>query len=64
MTASIASPCTKVCVIDPRNGLCLGCRRTLDEIAGWPEYDDAQKREVLARLSQRRPARETGEQHG
>ena len=27
------SPCRKVCVIHPESGLCIGCLRTIDEIA-------------------------------
>ncbi|ETX29567.1 DUF1289 domain-containing protein, partial [Roseivivax isoporae] len=33
MSDDVASPCIKVCVIDPRARLCTGCLRTLDEIA-------------------------------
>ncbi len=28
-------PCVKICTLDARSGLCLGCGRTLDEIARW-----------------------------
>ena len=31
----IASPCIDVCKIDEASGLCLGCWRTLAEIAAW-----------------------------
>jgi predicted Fe-S protein YdhL (DUF1289 family) len=43
-----------VCQIDPDKGWCRGCRRTLDEIAGWPTYSFEQKRAVLARIARRR----------
>ncbi|MGH8799774.1 MAG: DUF1289 domain-containing protein, partial [Casimicrobiaceae bacterium] len=33
--SAVASPCTSVCTIDRPTGLCAGCFRTLDEIAGW-----------------------------
>jgi predicted Fe-S protein YdhL (DUF1289 family) len=49
-----ASPCTRLCTLDPANSQCLGCRRTLDEIAAWPTLDDAGKRAILARLQGRR----------
>ncbi|MBL8539135.1 MAG: DUF1289 domain-containing protein [Betaproteobacteria bacterium] len=49
----VPSPCIKVCVIDPDTGWCLGCRRSLDEIAGWPEFSDDEKRAVLASLPAR-----------
>ena len=49
----IASPCTKVCVIDPATGWCRGCLRGLDEIAGWSSMDDGAKRAVLDRIEER-----------
>jgi uncharacterized protein len=49
----VASPCINVCQMNPDTGLCLGCLRTLDEIAGWLEFSDARKREVLAQIAAR-----------
>ncbi|WP_256091479.1 DUF1289 domain-containing protein [Candidatus Thiosymbion oneisti] len=45
-----ASPCVGVCKMDPNTGLCRGCRRTLDEIAGWTAFSTAEKLAVLERL--------------
>ena len=39
--------------MDPHRGQCLGCRRTLDEIARWGEMSDAQRDRVLAELPRR-----------
>jgi len=50
----VASPCISVCAIDPRTGLCEGCFRTLDEIAGWIAFSADDKRAVLAVLPERR----------
>jgi predicted Fe-S protein YdhL (DUF1289 family) len=47
------SPCTKVCAMDAEGHYCLGCRRTLDEIARWWSMRDDEKRAVLAALPQR-----------
>jgi predicted Fe-S protein YdhL (DUF1289 family) len=52
--SAVPSPCTSVCAIDPVTGLCVGCLRTLDEIAGWSVYDDEAKRAVWAELAVRR----------
>lgn len=49
-----ASPCIQVCRIDPASGVCRGCLRTLDEIAGWPDSTGAEKRAVLDRVHERR----------
>lgn len=54
--STIASPCVNVCQMDPQTGLCLGCLRTIDEIAGWMDYSTAKKLDVLERLDQRRLA--------
>jgi len=48
------SPCTKVCVMDAENRYCMGCRRTLGEIARWGEMSDAEHAAVLAQLPARR----------
>jgi uncharacterized protein len=48
------SPCVNVCQMDPARGVCIGCCRTLDEIAGWGGMDDSQKASVLAQLPTRR----------
>jgi uncharacterized protein len=53
-TQHVASPCTSVCTIDPVNGLCAGCYRTLDEIAGWIQLSDDAKRALIAALAARR----------
>jgi predicted Fe-S protein YdhL (DUF1289 family) len=50
----IASPCNKVCVMDAEQRYCLGCRRTLEEIAAWGSMTDEERQAVLKRLEQRR----------
>jgi predicted Fe-S protein YdhL (DUF1289 family) len=50
---AIASPCTKVCTIDPRSQLCRGCGRTLDEIARWMSLGDGERQRILAELPAR-----------
>ena len=47
------SPCNSVCRIDPETGLCLGCKRTLEEIADWPMLSGGEKRALLERLKSR-----------
>lgn len=50
----VASPCNKVCRIDPRTGWCEGCLRTLDEITTWATMSNDDKRAVRDALAQRR----------
>lgn len=42
--------------MNPLTGYCIGCLRTLDEIADWLEMTNAEKSAVLARLDERRKA--------
>jgi predicted Fe-S protein YdhL (DUF1289 family) len=53
---AVPSPCVGVCTIDPACGLCVGCARTLDEIAAWSTLDDAARRTVWRLLPVRRAA--------
>ena len=54
------TPCTKVCTIDPASGLCLGCRRTRDEIATWASLGRARRLAIMAELAVRGPGRGQG----
>jgi len=47
------SPCVDVCVIDADGKFCVGCRRSLDEIAAWPTLPADQKRALLQALKER-----------
>jgi len=53
----VKSPCISVCALND-DGLCIGCWRTVDEIAAWSSLDNEGKQDVV-RLAQRR-ARESG----
>ena len=53
-SASVASPCNSVCIVDPVTGLCAGCFRTLEEISGWIYFSATEKRKVIAALHARR----------
>lgn len=54
----IKTPCVKVCVVDGQTGHCLGCGRTLGEIAQWARLSDAQRDGVMERLPERLQALE------
>jgi predicted Fe-S protein YdhL (DUF1289 family) len=57
-TKMIESPCVKTCTLDARSGLCLGCGRTIEEIARWTAMSAAERARVMdelpARLVRRR----------
>ncbi len=50
----IESPCTKICALDARSGRCLGCGRTIYEIAHWTAMSDAERMRIIAELPARR----------
>ena len=49
-----ASPCIGICLVDPANGRCRGCLRSIAEIAKWYAASAAEKRAMLAVLAERR----------
>ncbi len=50
---SVKSPCIDVCRMDANSGLCEGCLRTIDEIAGWADMATADRLAVWQRIAQR-----------
>jgi predicted Fe-S protein YdhL (DUF1289 family) len=51
----VESPCIRLCVIHPPSGLCLGCYRTVEEIASWPAMTPEARRALMAELPGRAP---------
>jgi predicted Fe-S protein YdhL (DUF1289 family) len=49
----IASPCNKICTIDPASGLCVGCGRSLAEIEAWIGITADERARITAELPQR-----------
>ena len=47
------SPCIRVCRLDARS-VCVGCGRTLDEIARWSQLKMDEQRAICAVAAQRR----------
>jgi predicted Fe-S protein YdhL (DUF1289 family) len=47
------TPCIKVCVIDTGSRLCIGCGRTLGEIAAWSSLSSADRQRIMATLKDR-----------
>ena len=42
------SPCVKICRLE--HGTCVGCKRTVQEIAQWSKMTPQEQEEVLARI--------------
>ena len=53
MQTEVQSPCISVCRMSDNSGLCMGCFRTRDEIAGWSSSGDDGKRDIWKLIEQR-----------
>ena len=58
-TQKLLSPCVSICKMDPEDEFCLGCFRTLSEIALWPSMGQEDQMVLLEALGDRR-AQSTG----
>ncbi|MCX8999811.1 DUF1289 domain-containing protein [Rhizobiaceae bacterium BDR2-2] len=47
------TPCIRICQMETRTGWCIGCGRTIDEIAAWSRYDDAERLSIMDGLAER-----------
>ncbi|MDB6182304.1 DUF1289 domain-containing protein [Paracoccus fistulariae] len=52
----IQSPCINICVMDKQQDLCVGCYRSLAEIADWGGMTPAERQAIMAQLPGRRQA--------
>lgn len=51
----IQSPCVKLCVVHPEERICVGCLRSIDEIASWSRMSPAERSTIMAELPARAP---------
>jgi predicted Fe-S protein YdhL (DUF1289 family) len=49
----IKTPCNKVCFVDPKAGLCVGCFRSMEELGQWTRYSDAERAAIMTALPER-----------
>lgn len=54
LASKTGSPCVNICKLDDR-GVCLGCFRTVEEIARWSRMTEHERAAVNAALNARRP---------
>src|SRR5579859_6774163 len=53
---TIESPCIGVCEMSEDQKVCIGCHRSLSEIANWQHLTDIEKIHVIAAAQARRVA--------
>jgi len=49
----IISPCIGVCKLDIDSNICVGCLRTADEIANWPQLDNEKAMQIMEQIKDR-----------
>ena len=42
----VSTPCIRTCTLD-RDGVCIGCRRTVDEIIRWRDMGEAERLRLM-----------------
>jgi uncharacterized protein len=53
MTTAVPSPCISICQMSPKTELCVGCLRTIEEIANWSILPDDEKLYILKLIEER-----------
>lgn len=51
--APVPSPCVRICVLEPATSVCIGCGRTIDEIASWAGLSDETRLAIIGMLDER-----------
>jgi uncharacterized protein len=54
----LETPCVNICLLDSETGLCVGCGRSIAEIASWAAMSDSERRAIMAALPARQERRE------
>jgi uncharacterized protein len=49
----VETPCANICLLDADTGLCVGCGRTIEEIARWATMSEVERRAIVAMLPAR-----------
>jgi predicted Fe-S protein YdhL (DUF1289 family) len=50
----VESPCVDICLLDQEAGLCVGCGRTIEEIANWASMTDPERSAIMRELPARK----------
>jgi predicted Fe-S protein YdhL (DUF1289 family) len=50
----LQTACVNICLLDSEMGLCVGCGRSIAEIAGWAAMSNAERSRIMAELPARK----------
>ncbi len=51
----VESPCVQVCLVHPKERICTGCFRSIDEIARWSKMNAEERSAIMQQLPTRAP---------
>lgn len=51
----VESPCVKLCTLHPVERICIGCYRSVEEIAGWTRMTPENRARIIGELPGRAP---------
>jgi predicted Fe-S protein YdhL (DUF1289 family) len=49
----IPSPCVRNCCLDA-NDMCIGCYRTIEEVVGWRDKTDLERKFIIESCNERK----------
>jgi uncharacterized protein len=49
----LESPCVNICLLDAETGACIGCGRTIQQIAGWASMSEQERCTIMRELPSR-----------
>jgi hypothetical protein len=55
MRDEVQSPCVKLCTVHPEERICVGCYRTIEEIAAWSRLTPEARSAIMDDLPARAP---------
>ncbi len=53
---SVVSPCVGICELDQETNMCIGCWRSLEEVAEWASASLDRRRDIVIQARNRREA--------
>ena len=48
---AMETPCVNICTVEPKSRQCVGCGRTIDEIARWASMTNTERRRIMNELT-------------
>ena len=50
----VMSPCKSICIMDAKSNMCIGCKRTIDEIGRWQMMEETERLKIVGEIPSRK----------